>query len=173
MKKNKNIIVFIVIVTLALAGFALLGASRPSGGPASLGNLVNNQSGSSGSLVVSEASYDFGTISMRRGNVQRVFTVKNTSQEAVTVTKLYTSCMCTTATLVKSEKKIGPFGMPGHGFMPSIKETLAPQEEVEVEVIFDPAAHGPSGIGRIERLIYVENDAGSLLTFGFTATVTP
>ena len=63
--------------------------------------------------------------------------------------------------------------MPGHGFVPSADVVLNPGETAEVEVISDPAAHGPSGIGRIERSVYLEGDAGSLVELRIRATVTP
>ena len=65
--------------------------------------------------------------------------------------------MCTEATLVTSTGKRGPFGMPGHAPIPAISERLAPGEMAEVDVVFDPAAHGPAGIGRIERNVTVQN----------------
>ncbi|KKT83316.1 MAG: hypothetical protein UW81_C0021G0020, partial [Candidatus Giovannonibacteria bacterium GW2011_GWC2_44_9] len=41
------------------------------------------------------------------------------------------------------------------------------------EVVFDPAAHGPAGVGRIERAVYLENSASEALQLKFSATVTP
>lgn len=81
--------------------------------------------------------------------------------------------MCTTAVLVIDDKRSGPYGMPGHGFIPKINETMNVGEEATVEVIFDPAAHGPAGVGRIERKITIENNAGQSLELEFTALVTP
>lgn len=81
--------------------------------------------------------------------------------------------MCTTATLMMGGKQFGPYGMPGHGFIPKINETMDAGEEATVEVVFDPAAHGPAGVGRIERGITIENNAGRPLELGFTALVTP
>ena len=64
--------------------------------------------------------------------------------------------MCTTATLITSDGKAGPFGMAGHALIPEINKTIAPGEEAYIEVTFDPAAHGPSGTGKIRRVVYVE-----------------
>lgn len=118
--------------------------------------------------------FDFGTISMARGTVERVFTLKNTHAEAVTLKSIYTSCMCTSAVLEYSGKSYGPFGMPGHGMMPSVNVTLAPNEEATLKVVFDPAAHGPAGVGPIERTVVVED--GSTEPFAvmtIRALVTP
>lgn len=125
-------------------------------------------------LVVDEEQYDFGKVSMAAGKVQKSFTIANEGSDAVTITKLFTSCMCTKATLIAGETRKGPFGMPGHGSaIPSIKVSLAPNETATVEAVFDPAAHGPAGVGRIERTITVETEGRKPLELGFTAEVLP
>ncbi|KKT41364.1 hypothetical protein A2W54_02090 [Candidatus Giovannonibacteria bacterium RIFCSPHIGHO2_02_43_13] len=126
-----------------------------------------------GTLTTPESQYDFGTISMKKGNVKHTFTVKNTGSEAVSVEKIYTSCMCTTATLLKDDKKFGPFGMPGHVAVPRINVVLEPGEGVSVDAVFDPNAHGPAGVGKIERVVVLENSAGAPVELGFSAYVTP
>jgi len=118
-------------------------------------------------------AYDFGSISMASGNVSHKFKIKNTGSDAVVINKAYTSCMCTTATLTLKDKQFGPYGMPGHGTIPKINQTIAPNEEATVEIVFDPAAHGPAGVGRIQRVVTIENDAGQPLELSFTAVVTP
>ena len=140
--------------------------------------LQNNGSpppvSSNGVLVVEESNvYYFGTISMAAGKVNHIFKVKNTGSEAVTINKIYTSCMCTTATLLKGEKSFGPYGMVGHGFIPRVNQVINPDEEAAVEVVFDPAAHGPAGVGEIERVVTLENNVGSPIEIFFNALVTP
>lgn len=124
-------------------------------------------------LAADESSYDFGSISMAAGPVTRRFAVTNGGVSPVTVEKLYTSCMCTTASLTIAGEASGPFGMPGHGAVPRINRALAPGELAGVDVTFDPAAHGPSGIGRIERSVYLETVGGAPLILNIAATVTP
>lgn len=124
-------------------------------------------------LVSPDPFFDFGKISMAAGNVSHKFTIENTGQTPITITKLYTSCMCTTATLITLAGKKGPFGMPGHAAIPTIAETLMPGGRARVEIVFDPAAHGPAGVGRIERVITAETNAGKPLELGFVAMVTP
>ena len=124
-------------------------------------------------LTASEGSFDFGTISMARGNVSRMIKVKNNATEPVLIEKLYTSCMCTNAFLMKAGKEMGPYGMPGHGFIPKINQMMNPGEEAEVEIVFDPAAHGPAGIGKVDRVVYVESDKSALLELKFSVMVTP
>jgi hypothetical protein len=128
---------------------------------------------SAGKLASDAPFYNFGTVSMAAGKVMRRFTIGNVGQAPLTITKLSTSCMCTDATLVTSSVRRGPFGMPGHMPIPSIRERLAPGEMAQVEVVFDPAAHGPAGIGRTDRTVTIENDAGTPLQLNFTAMVRP
>lgn len=163
---NKTFISIIVGV-LVLGGFIWI--ARPDGQSA-----VSSVASSNGALTVEGAdNYDFGAISMAAGKVKHQFKIKNTSGEAVTIGKMYTSCMCTTATLMKGRKRFGPVGMPGHGAIPKINETINPGEEAIVEVVFDPAAHGPAGVGRIQRVVTLENNAGRPVELSFTAMVTP
>jgi len=164
---NKTII-GIVITILVLGG--LIWIARPDGQT----NSEAITALSNGVLTVEEANnYDFGTISMAKGVVRHTFKIKNESEEAVTVSKMYTSCMCTTATLAANGDQFGPFGMPGHGVIPKINKMINPGEEAMVEVAFDPAAHGPAGIGRIQRTITLENNAGQPVELLFAAVVTP
>lgn len=128
---------------------------------------------SNGVLAAEIESYDFGTISMKKGDVKYSLKIKNIGNEAVTIGKIYTSCMCTIASILTNGKKFGPYGMQGHGFIPKVGEIMEPGSEAKVEVVFDPNAHGPAGVGRIERVVIIENSAGRDLEFGFTALVTP
>jgi len=163
---NKTII-SITIGILILGG--LIWMARPDGE-----NPSSVLTASSGTLAVEETSnYDFGSISMAAGKVSRRFTIKNTGSEAVVINKMYTSCMCTTATLITTDGQFGPVGMPGHGAIPSINLTIDPNEEAVVDVVFDPAAHGPAGVGRIQRVVTLENNAGAPVELQFSATVTP
>ena len=115
---------------------------------------------SSGKLEITEERFDFGTISMADGNVSYAFTVKNVGPEEVILSKLFTSCMCTKATLKIGDKKFGPFGMPSHVAIPTIRAILSPQETAEVEAVFDPNAHGPDATGPIKRVITITSNNG-------------
>lgn len=124
-------------------------------------------------LEVSERLHDFGTISMKNGKVTSVFTVKNQDIEPRILTKLYTSCMCTSALLKLSGSTEGPFGMPGHGALKTFRQQLPAGGEANIEVIFDPNAHGPAGVGVIERDITLEDSRGVVATMRIKANVTP
>lgn len=162
---NKNIIISVAASVLVIGGAIWFTGLRPA----------NNQpAAQAGTLEAEESSFDFGVISMAAGNVSRSFKIKNSGAGPVTIKKIYTSCMCTTAILNKGGNKSGPFGMPGHGSATRLKETIGPGEEAEIEVVFDPAAHGPEGTGLIKRVVYVESDseAAPKLQLTFEANVT-
>ena len=129
---------------------------------------------SASALEAGETFFDFGTISMAVGSVRNSFAVRNTGTEPVAITKITTSCMCTKATLKNSGRSFGPFGMPGHGAVPSIRQEIMPGETAEIEAVFDPAAHGPSGTGKIRRVVYVDTNSQTKpkLELSFEANVT-
>lgn len=167
---SKTTVIGIIIVIIILGGIILI--ARPSPQTNNTASLTST-SISNGVLVADETNFNFGSISMADGKVKHAFKIKNTGSDAVTVEKMYTSCMCTTATLEIKGKKFGPYGMQGHGFIPKINENIGAGEEAVVEVVFDPAAHGPAGVGRIQRAIIIENNSGQQFELAIEAFVTP
>ena len=165
---HMNMICGGVFVMLVLGG--LIVAAKP--GPAAKAPpRLELQSRSD--LSAPEPSFDFGSVSMAAGNVTHRYTIRNANAAPVVIRKISTSCMCTTAQLVKGGKKLAIYGMPGHGYVPRLDEPIAPEEQAVVEVVFDPAAHGPAGIGRVERFVTVYTDAEQALELSFNALVTP
>lgn len=126
-----------------------------------------------GELSAEITSFDFGRISMTDGTVNREINIKNTGVFPAIATKLSTSCMCTVVELTYQKKTEGPFGMPGHGFVPSINTIIQPGDGATIKVTFDPTAHGPAGVGAITREVYLEQKDGKRLTIKFSAFVTP
>lgn len=160
---SKNLLTSLIVVAVLVAGLILVARGRDGkGGPAA----------ASGKLVAEHSSYDFGRISMAAGKVRHTFAVRNQSGEPVNVKQMYTSCMCTTATWKQGQESDGPFGMPGHGLMPQMNRMMPPGQEAAAEVEFDPAAHGPAGVGKIQREIIVETDEGTV-TLSVSAEVEP
>lgn len=112
-----------------------------------------------GNLTAEETVFDFGVVPMYGGKVKHSFNLKNIGQGAVKISKIYTSCMCTEATLVSGKSKSGPFGMPGHGGLAAfVNQTIGAGESATVEVEVDPAAHGPQGTGPARKVVYIETD---------------
>jgi hypothetical protein len=124
-------------------------------------------------LQANETFHDFGIVSMKNGKVTTTFKLKNVKPEPIALTRLYTSCMCTSAEIKVADKTEGPFGMLGHGFVKSFNDMLSPDQDAEVSVTFDPNAHGPAGVGVIERTVTVEGKNGKLAELNIKATVTP
>lgn len=85
--------------------------------------------------------YDFGSVSMLKGNVEHGFAIKNTTNGDITIQSAETSCMCTRAVLVLPDgKEMGPFGMPGHGFTPPVNVTVRPGETITIAFLFSLGA---------------------------------
>ncbi len=167
--KYKDIIISAAAIVLILGGLIWLASPR---------ERETSADGALPSLSAPENLFDFGEISMAAGKVSHIFKVKNIQDQPTTVTKMYTSCMCTEAILITDgadgkKSEAGPYGMPGHSSIPKINKTLQPGEEAEVEAVFDPAAHGPAGIGPVERSIYIETPSASPLELRFKALVKP
>lgn len=166
----KNTLVYIAVIAVFIGGLVFFTRS----GKENNGAMINSSSGgTAGSLSVEETAFDFGEISMANGKVSHKFKIKNVGEGLVTIEKIYTSCMCTSAALWKDDIKFGPYGMPGHGIIPKINQKIDAGKEGEIEAIFDPAAHGPAGVGRIERVIYIEQRDGDTLQLQIGATVKP
>lgn len=123
--------------------------------------------------IAVESSYDFGTISMAQGNVTHDFTFSNTSDKPVRLVKIATSCMCTTARFILNGKTYGPFGMEGMGGSTGADITLNPGDRAMVQAIYDPNAHGPAGVGTIDRTIMLDDANGGMTQFEIKANVTP
>ena len=133
-------------------------------------------SGNYNELISEEKSFDFGLVSMSKGRVEHSFTLKNSGDSKIKITKIYTSCMCTEATLVQGTSRKGPFGMSGHGGPSSqIDEVVDPGKEISIDVVVDPAAHGPQGTGPAKKVVYIETDSAinPILELELNINVTP
>jgi len=125
-----------------------------------------------GKLIAEPLTRDLGDVPIGGGKVQTSFMVRNDSDEAVRLVSVYTSCMCTTAVLAFEDgPKEGPFGMPGHDLPTSLDRSLGAGQTMEVEVTFDPAAHGPDAVGPVTRGIAIHLDDGEVLILQFNANV--
>jgi len=168
MSSLKGTLTTIAAVVLVLIGVVfLLSKVPPAANPGSGGSISN--------LSVDNDLFDFGTISMAAGKVSHDFIVKNNGVSPIKITNVSTSCMCTIAYLTtKDLGKSGPFGMPGMSSESNgTNQIIAPGEEATVEAVFDPAAHGPAGVGNIDRFVTLADKDGNTSQLEFKATVTP
>jgi hypothetical protein len=134
--------------------------------------LERERSQAESTLTADEALHEFGEIPIDGGDVTTTFTLTNSGQSRARVVAVYTSCGCTTAALEFTDgTTVGPFGMPGHGDMPELDRAIEPHESFRVQVTFDPAAHGPQGLGSIMRAVNVHTRDGGTTELRITAQV--
>ena len=111
---------------------------------------ANVQIDSQVSLAVNETTYDWGTIEIKGGMAIKSFDIKNTSNSALKLYNVKTSCTCTTAQLRSVSLTSPKFSM--HDQSSYVME-VNPGETAQLIVEFDPAFHGPSGTGPINRTV--------------------
>ncbi|MEK7163166.1 MAG: DUF1573 domain-containing protein [Patescibacteria group bacterium] len=170
--KSKTLI-SCLIALIAIVGLFVWGYSTRDGTTASVQNVatVNN---SKNMLTTDEKFYDFGIIPMKNGDVVKEFTVSNPTDRDIKISKVFTSCMCTSAFIVGSDGILkGPFGMIGHGAVPPANEIVKAGDSLIIRAVFNPNAHGPAGVGRIDRFITLTDTDGGTLDLEIKATVTP
>lgn len=110
-------------------------------------------------MKIDSTFFDFGTISMADGKVKHSFTIKNEGTGDLRLTNISTSCMCTTAILEGGGETSPIFGMHNNPTLWSKK--IKPGQSANLEVIFDPTAHGPNATGPVTRTVTMySNDGG-------------
>lgn len=164
---NKTIIITLTIV-LGLAGLIWWGSFNQK-------SSTTVSSGSTGGLLTAtETVYDFGQISMKDGNVTKEFIVTNPTDKDIFVPTVVTSCMCTKAFIVRPDGTTkGPYGMPSMGYVWPSDETVKAGASMVIRVVYDPNAHGPAGVGFIDRFVTVTDEFKNELKLEIKATVTP
>lgn len=170
MKKNITILIVVLAVIVGLIYWGrptqqVAGTSHPAR------NAMSGET--TGVLFATETLYDFGTISMKDGKVNHEFLVTNNSSQPVNLQKIATSCMCTAAEFELNQKIYGPFGMEGMGGQTKTNITINPGESAILRTIYDPNAHGPAGVGMIDRFVYLSSSEDKKVQFEIKAVVTP
>ena len=134
----------IVTVILMIAG-ALLLSSVKSETP-----ITGQVEG----LEANPESYELGDIPINGGLVTKDYEVKNITDKTVKLKKIATSCMCTKAKVTINNNETRLFSMEGMGDKnPPVNLELEAGKVAKVTAVFDPAAHGPKGIGPIDRSV--------------------
>jgi hypothetical protein len=170
---KSNIIITVSLICVVVLGLFIFGYTTRGGTTASVQGTAEPNSSKS-LLTTSEVLYDFGTISMKNGNVTKEFTVTNSTSNDIVLRKVETSCMCTSALLVEADGSTkGPFGMASMGAPTATDDTVKIGESRIVRVVYDPNAHGPAGVGKIDRFITLTDASGNTLQFEIKALVTP
>jgi len=162
-KGGDSFLVGIIVVTVLILGGIVYFGSK-------MGATAQVTADSQVSVMVTENKHDWGTIDLNGGIVSKSFAIENKGASPLKLYEVKTSCMCTTAQLKTSSQVSPKFKM--HEKSSYIFE-MGPGETAELIVEFDPAFHGPSGTGPINRTITMNtNDAKNpTLSFNLTANV--
>ncbi|MCR4314294.1 MAG: DUF1573 domain-containing protein [Candidatus Uhrbacteria bacterium] len=149
-KKSKPYLWGSLVILILIVGFKVLSSSATEVAP-----VIN------GELTISESSWDLGDIRMADGMNTKSVSITNKTSSPITLTKMETSCMCTTAQVVHADgSKSGLKGMPGHGGgSANLSETIQAGETATLFVNFDPNAHGPEAIGPITRNVMMTTNS--------------
>lgn len=109
-------------------------------------------------------THDWGEIDINGGIVSKSFLISNGSDSVLKLYQVKTSCMCTTAQLKTSSVTSPKFKMHEKS---SFVVEVPPGETAELIVEFDPAFHGPSGVGPISRTITMSTNDSKNPTISF------
>lgn len=107
-------------------------------------------------LSVDAAEIDAGEIPIESGLVKHTYILTNSGDDDLEIFGVRTSCMCTTAFLTTEDGKSPEFGMHATNMFWTGK--IAPSEEAELEVIFDPMFHGSEDFGDKVRVITISSN---------------
>lgn len=141
-KKTKPYLWGSLVILVLIVGFKVLSSSATEVAP-----VID------GELTISESSWDLGDVRMSDGMNTKSVSLTNETSSPITITKMETSCMCTTVQIVHADgNKSSLKGMPGHsGGSASLSETIQAGETATLLINFDPNAHGPEATGSITR----------------------
>ena len=144
MNKNRNIYLWgagiLIVFIVGIVAFS--------------GGVSSTPSAEGAKLTLSETKWDLGDVAMSKGVESREVQMTNDGKAPVTITRMETSCMCTTAQIIhENGESSGVKGMVGHGGTPALSEVVAPGETVTVLVKYDPNAHGPYATGPTQRTV--------------------
>lgn len=145
---DKKIIIGFIMFTLLILG----------GGVYVLSNTITSTQVSpsqNAKVEVDQKTFDWGNIPYSGGDVTKTFTIKNTGSDALKLTGVKTSCTCTKAQIIIDGSTSPYFSM--HSTSSWVGE-VAPGKQAELTVIFDPAFHGPQGVGPVERLVSMQTN---------------
>ena len=161
--KNNRFLIGVILVTVVLLFGGVTLAKQ-------MGNQPELKTSQQAKAITDNVIHDWGEIMMDNGNQEAFFTIKNEGTDPLQLYGITTSCTCTTAQLILGDNQSPPFGM--HNKSAYIFE-VPPQQEAQLKVVFDPAFHGPSGVGPINRQVKVSTNDPALpeLQFMMTGTV--
>lgn len=122
--------------------------------------LVANAPKDAPRITSAEVKKDLGTVNQSLGMVTTNFAIKNEGKSDLIIDKLSSSCGCTSASLVYKGVEGPRFYMAGHGHEDpdaSWKVAIAPGDEAQVKVYYDPSVH-PDLTGPVTREVSVHSN---------------
>ncbi len=127
--KKIGMIAVAAVVVIAIGYFAIGAVSGIASGI-----------GKAPKMELSATEYDFGTVSQAAGTVSEKISLKNAGTSDLIISKMISSCMCTTAVLVLANGTRSPvFGM--HDTPTGWQGRVAPGSTAEIEIKYDPNVH--------------------------------
>lgn len=146
---SKKLVIGFIAITLMILGGGIFLLSSTTFAPAQVATSQNAKAS------VDQKTFDWGNIPYSGGNAVKTFVIKNTGTDVLKLTNVKTSCTCTKAQVTIDGKTSPYFSM--HSTSGWVGE-VGPNKEAQLTVIFDPAFHGPTGVGPVERLISLETN---------------
>lgn len=151
---NKWFLIGVLVFTVAVIGAAVIISG--SGSPSDAKAVLEQTNGSK--IAIDHMQKTVGNIPYSGGILYHSFPIQNTGTKDLKIANLGTSCHCTKAFL-RIGKTDGPeFGMKGSSVPSNWTGILKPGEKGEIIAAFDPAFHGPAGIGSVTRIISFETN---------------
>lgn len=141
----KVILIFLGAIILIGGGGIFLMSRSP--------NTARLEKTDKAQFFTDHANFDWGNIDYGGGDAKHTFEIKNTGEAPLKLANIKTSCMCTTAKVITRAGSSPAFKMHE---VSDWQGVLEPGETGKLEVDFDPAFHGPTGTGPVERIISVE-----------------
>jgi len=162
---------FLAIIAFLTLGIIVLAVSITSFSKSDTKAVLSQIQGAK--IKVDHTYKTVGDIGYSKGILYHSFPIKNEGTQDLKIANMTTSCMCTKVFL-KTKKGEGPrFGMKGMTAPSSWTEVLKPGEDGEIIAAFDPAYHGPQGLGPVSRIVsFQTNDPDTpYIELSFEGTV--
>ncbi len=141
-----------ILLALSLAGTGACNEAR----------TVSDSRAPESSLKADRPEHDFGRVPIDGGKVETLFDLVNEAPGEVRLLSVATSCGCTEAVAEFADgSTVGSFKLPGDGQESEAGRNVSAGESFEVRVVFDPAAHGPEGVGELMREVILATRDGA------------
>ncbi|MCH8329162.1 MAG: DUF1573 domain-containing protein [Nanoarchaeota archaeon] len=130
-KRNKMIVkVSILIIILVGIGYFFIQSKTPAYTQDPRGPPL---------MKIMPTSYNFGDVSVAKGTVSTTMNIINEGKGNLVIRNMKSSCMCTTATIIKDGVESPVFGM--HSGPASWSQIIGPDETAQLKIYYDPTAH--------------------------------